>query len=346
MSDTYLQELLEEKDVLNPDTHPHSIRLLEDEVLRVTGKTAESSGYISTQDEAEPSNNRKPRYKSYTGAVVNEEVVKLTEKVVVPVKEYPKFNFVGKLLGPRDNTLKRLQQATQTRMSVLGRGSTRDKAKEEELRNSGESKYDHLKEPLHVLIEVEGPKSEAHARLAAALAEIKKYMVPENDEIREEQMREMALLSNINPDAATAVMSGGRGRGFASAPIVRVGIPPPGAIILNGSHSLGFRGGRVSRVITRGGRRSLSIPRHASTAPDRYAYDAYDTTYDASYEGYPDSGEAVYYEYSDEYLPTGSTPHGNKRPAVGASASFLTKKYRSAEGYGDVMYPKQDSEPY
>ena len=39
-------------------------------------------------------------------------------------------------------------------------------------------KYEHLKEPLHVLIEVEAQKSEAHARLAAALAEIKKYMVP------------------------------------------------------------------------------------------------------------------------------------------------------------------------
>ena len=60
-------------------------------------------------------------------------------------------------------------------------------------------------------------------------------------------MREMALLSNINPDVAalgTAVIAGGRGRGFPPAPIVRVGIPPPGAIILNGSPSLGFRGGR------------------------------------------------------------------------------------------------------
>ena len=66
-------------------------------MLRVTGKTAETtSEYISTQEnEAEPSNNRKPRYKSYTGAVVNEEVVKLTEKVVVPVKEYPKVSNVS-----------------------------------------------------------------------------------------------------------------------------------------------------------------------------------------------------------------------------------------------------------
>lgn len=46
------------------------------------------------------------------------------------------------------------------------------------MRKSDETKYAHLKEPLHVLIEVEAQKSEAHARLAAALAEIKKYMAP------------------------------------------------------------------------------------------------------------------------------------------------------------------------
>ena len=39
------------------------------------------------------------------------------------------FNFVGKLLGPRGNTLKRLQAQTGTKMSVLGKGSMRDKEK-------------------------------------------------------------------------------------------------------------------------------------------------------------------------------------------------------------------------
>ena len=39
------------------------------------------------------------------------------------------FNFVGKLLGPKGNTLKRLQEETMTKMAILGRGSMRDKAK-------------------------------------------------------------------------------------------------------------------------------------------------------------------------------------------------------------------------
>ena len=37
------------------------------------------------------------------------------------------FNFVGKLLGPRGNSMKRLQEDTMTKMAVLGRGSMRSK---------------------------------------------------------------------------------------------------------------------------------------------------------------------------------------------------------------------------
>jgi hypothetical protein len=39
------------------------------------------------------------------------------------------FNFVGKLLGPKGNSLKRLQEETMTKMAILGRGSMRDKHK-------------------------------------------------------------------------------------------------------------------------------------------------------------------------------------------------------------------------
>ena len=50
------------------------------------------------------------------------------------------FNFVGKLLGPKGNSLKRLQEETLTKMAVLGKGSMRDKAKEEEMRVSKDPK--------------------------------------------------------------------------------------------------------------------------------------------------------------------------------------------------------------
>jgi hypothetical protein len=55
--------------------------------------------------------------------------------VVVLYHEDPKlslslqFNFVGKLLGPKGNSMKRLQEDTMTKMAVLGRGSMKDKQK-------------------------------------------------------------------------------------------------------------------------------------------------------------------------------------------------------------------------
>lgn len=73
-------------------------------------------------------------------------------------------------------TLKRIQAETQTKMSILGRGSMRDKAKEDELRNSNDPSYAHLNDDLHVLIDAQPPY--AHLKLAAGVAEVKKMLIP------------------------------------------------------------------------------------------------------------------------------------------------------------------------
>ena len=80
---------------------------------------------------------------------------------------------------------------------------------EEELRASNDPKYQHLQEELHVEITAFAPPAEAHARIAYALTEVRKYLIPDsNDEIRQEQMREMEILAangdNINAAAAAA----------------------------------------------------------------------------------------------------------------------------------------------
>lgn len=51
---------------------------------------------------------------------------KLSDCFFSPVSQ---FNFVGKLLGPRGNSMKRLQEETGVKMSILGKGSMRDKGK-------------------------------------------------------------------------------------------------------------------------------------------------------------------------------------------------------------------------
>ncbi|CAH2097456.1 unnamed protein product [Euphydryas editha] len=109
------------------------------------------------------------------------------------------FNFVGKLLGPKGNSLKRLQEDTMCKMAVLGRGSMKDRQKEEELRVSGDPKFAHLSDELHVEISAFATPAEAHARIAYALAELRRFLVPDyNDDIRQEQMLEMQILSSQN----------------------------------------------------------------------------------------------------------------------------------------------------
>lgn len=102
--------------------------------------------------------------------------VKQLEKIYVPLVEQKKYNLVGRLLGPKGMTLKRIQAETQTKMSILGRSSMKDKQKEEELRGSSEPAHQHLKDDLHILIEANPPCS-SH-KLAAGVAEVRKMLIP------------------------------------------------------------------------------------------------------------------------------------------------------------------------
>ncbi|KAM5165464.1 KH domain-containing, RNA-binding, signal transduction-associated protein 2 [Mantella aurantiaca] len=184
----YLPELMEEKDSLDP-SFVHAMRLLAEEIE----KFQESVGQKEEEE------------KKYLDIISNKNI-KLSERVLIPVKQYPKFNFVGKLLGPRGNSLKRLQEETGAKMSILGKGSMRDKTKEEELRKSEEAKYAHLSDELHVLIEVFAPPGEAYSRMSHALEEIKKFLVPDyNDEIRQEQLRELSYLNGSEDSSGTKV---------------------------------------------------------------------------------------------------------------------------------------------
>jgi len=346
---SYLQELVLEQ--TNLDTSfVHAQRLLSQEIKKVKDlgedeildQNLENSSYngkpTSPRVGSEPPNSsqseehvRSIEARKYRrpGEYVSEDFIKLSEKVIVPVKEFPKFNFVGKLLGPRGNTLKRLQAQTGTKMSVLGKGSMRDKEKEDELRSNGDQKYAHLNEPLHVLIEVEGIQSDAHLRLAGALSEIKKYMTPENDHIRVQQMQEMAYLQSLeNPDAVPPLPP-------QMAPIALQQIPVSVQPVIRGRARPVLRGapGGLARGIRggRGGkpmavRMPVQAPRsigravvthvparaeHIAVATSSEQYDTYDPTYDAAYDAAyaAESADDVYYGYSAdayEYAPTSS----------------------------------------
>ncbi|XP_061396537.1 KH domain-containing, RNA-binding, signal transduction-associated protein 3-like [Musca vetustissima] len=118
--------------------------------------------------------------------------IKVTQNVHIPVKQFPKFNFVGKLIGPKGHSLKKLNQETLCHIAIKGRSSMRDEEKEEALRQSGNPAFNHLNRNLFVEISTVAPPAEAYARISYALAEIRKYIIPDkNDEISQEQYREL-----------------------------------------------------------------------------------------------------------------------------------------------------------
>ncbi|XP_056153235.1 protein quaking-B isoform X2 [Lampris incognitus] len=129
-------------------------------------------------------------------------VAQLQEKLYVPVKEYPDFNFVGRILGPRGLTAKTLEAETGCKIMVRGKGSMRDKKKEE--MNRGKPNWEHLSEDLHVLITVEDTQNRAQIKLQRAIAEVKKLLIPAaegEDSLKKMQLMELAILNGTYRDA-------------------------------------------------------------------------------------------------------------------------------------------------
>ncbi|XP_072970726.1 KH domain-containing protein At1g09660/At1g09670-like [Typha angustifolia] len=135
---------------------------------------------------------------SWNGApgVVNSPTVKKVVRLDVPVDKFPNYNFVGRLLGPRGNSLKRVEATSQCRVYIRGRGSVKDSSQEEKLRDK--PGYEHLNEPLHVLVEAEFPADIIDARLNQAVVILEDLLKPVDESMdyyKKQQLRELAILN-------------------------------------------------------------------------------------------------------------------------------------------------------
>uniref|UniRef100_A0A8C6UCC0 QKI, KH domain containing, RNA binding 2 n=1 Tax=Neogobius melanostomus TaxID=47308 RepID=A0A8C6UCC0_9GOBI len=121
-------------------------------------------------------------------------VAQLQEKLYVPVKEYPDVSI------PVHHTY--LEAETGCKIMVRGKGSMRDKKKEE--MNRGKPNWEHLSEDLHVLITVEDTHNRAKVKLQRAITEVKKLLVPAaegEDNLKKMQLMELAILNGTYRDA-------------------------------------------------------------------------------------------------------------------------------------------------
>ncbi|KAG1950541.1 KH domain-containing, RNA-binding, signal transduction-associated protein 1a isoform X2 [Pimephales promelas] len=290
----YLPELLAEKDSLD-SSFTHAMKLLGAEIERV--------------QKGEPKKESETYLDLFTA-----KNVRVKERVLIPVKQYPRFNFVGKILGPQGSTIKRLQEDTGAKISVLGKGSMRDKNKEEELRKGGDPKYAHLAMELHVHIEVFAPIPDCYLRMAHAMDEVKKFLMPVDgiDEMHPDAFMDPGFLNGSQDMSGHGRGHGPPGRGRGGPPRGR-GMPPRGAPrggAPRGGPGRGAaargapagRGGPPPSTPTRGAGASRSRPpaqaqrmtpatalshQQHSVKTEAYGEYAYEEPYpEAAYEGY------------------------------------------------------------
>ncbi|XP_057851955.1 KH domain-containing protein At3g08620 isoform X3 [Cryptomeria japonica] len=245
--DRYLAELLAERQKLNPFVQvlPNCSRLLNQEILQASGVVSNqgfggndrlehgsplASGSLISNGtgmdlggwgglQSERLGMSQASSMGWHGApgMSFTSVIKKVMRLDIPVDSYPNFNFVGRLLGPRGNSLKRVEATTDCRVYIRGRGSVKDSAKveasnytnctkiecrkylqlqEEKLR--GKPGYEHLNEPLHILIEANLPANIIDAKMKQARDIIEDLLKPvdeSRDYLKKEQLRELALLN-------------------------------------------------------------------------------------------------------------------------------------------------------
>ncbi|XP_077539226.1 protein held out wings isoform X3 [Haemaphysalis longicornis] len=219
----YLAQLLKDKKQLAafPNVFIHLERLLDEEISKVRSSLFQING-MKKEPLVLPDGIGPP--------------VSRSEKVYVPVKEHPDYNFVGRILGPRGMTAKQLEQETGCKIMVRGKGSMRDKKKED--MNRGKPNWEHLNDDLHVLITVEDSNNRAEVKLQKAVDEVRKLLVPVTegeDELKKRQLMELAIINGTYRDSsAKGATPTAMGLALSAADAQRLmaagGPPPPVAL--------------------------------------------------------------------------------------------------------------------
>ncbi|KAF2001755.1 hypothetical protein P154DRAFT_544888 [Amniculicola lignicola CBS 123094] len=121
---------------------------------------------------------------------------KTQEKVYVPVNDYPEINFIGLLIGPRGNTLKKMESESGAKIAIRGKGSVKEgKGRSDAAHTSNQE------EDLHCLImadteeKVDKAKALIHNVIETAAS------IPEGqNELKRNQLRELAALNGTLRD--------------------------------------------------------------------------------------------------------------------------------------------------
>lgn len=159
----YIESLKEEREQLTQcsDGFNHVLNLLDKEIKRVAGgdQVEETAGGV------------------------------LSEVIVVPVEQYPTYNFVGRILGPRGTTAKQLESTTGCRVTILGRVKKDAPIDPSAPIDNG---------PLRVQISVPTDAPDAARRMETGVSVVKALLIPPADGQDELKRQQLMVLANMN----------------------------------------------------------------------------------------------------------------------------------------------------
>ncbi|ORX69979.1 eukaryotic type KH-domain (KH-domain type I), partial [Linderina pennispora] len=120
---------------------------------------------------------------------------KHSEKVFIPVEENPGLNFIGLLIGPRGNTLKKIEGDSGTKISIRGRGSIKEGKRRDDMHIPGAD------EDLHCLVQADSEeKVRKGVRIVQEIIQ-KACVTPEgHNDLKRNQLRELAALNGTLRD--------------------------------------------------------------------------------------------------------------------------------------------------
>ena len=114
-----------------------------------------------------------------------------TEKIYLPVREFPEINFFGLLCGPRGNTLKKMTDESGAKIHIRGRGS----------RKVGKGVNEDDDEDMHCIVTADNERSLKHCiQLINEVVSTAASTPETQNDHKRSQLRELAVLNGTLRD--------------------------------------------------------------------------------------------------------------------------------------------------
>ncbi|PWN88367.1 hypothetical protein FA10DRAFT_261756 [Acaromyces ingoldii] len=119
--------------------------------------------------------------------------MKPTEKVYLPIKEFPEINFFGLLVGPRGNSLKKMERESGAKISIRGKGSVKE--------GKGRAGGDEDEEEMHCVVAADDEaKVKKCVKLINLVIETAASTPEAQNDHKRNQLRELAALNGTLRD--------------------------------------------------------------------------------------------------------------------------------------------------